>query len=183
MHASEDQLHGYETPDSKPYHMKPNHEDCFINPQFEHVQYSVSIKDPQEWQTQPNGRFCAFLSMAARDSAALVRFLKFGLLPVSLNVRLFLPRDALASEVAAAGPETDVGLDGRGRSTAHASQHRKLGGFSSVQIGHVHGCSYALLSDMRSAGSAGGGASDEVVRLLSGTGGGDVIDRGPAGLP
>ena len=82
-----------------------------------------------------------------------------------------------------AGPETDLGFDGRGRSAAHASQHRKFGGFSSVHVGHVHGLSYALLSDVRSTGSGGGGAGDEEVGLvLSGTEGGDMIDRGPAGL-
>ena len=86
--------------------------------------------------------------------------------------------------VVTAGPGIDLGFDGRGRSDAHASQHRKFGGFSSVHVGHVHGFSYALLSDIRSTGSGGGGTGDEEVGLvLSGTGGGDMIDRGPAGLP
>lgn len=83
-----------------------------------------------------------------------------------------------------AGPGADLGLDGRGRSAVHASQHRKFGGFSSVHVGQVHGFSYAPLSNVRSTGSGGGGAGEEDVGLvLSGTGGGDMIDRGPAGLP
>lgn len=88
-------------------------------------------------------------------------------------------------EIVVGGPDTDLELDGRGRSAVHASQHRKLGGLSSVQVGHFHGLSYALLSEMRSDGSGGGGAGAGVLvgLVLSGTGGGDTRDRGPAGLP
>lgn len=58
---------------------------------------------------------------------------------------LFLFRGAAAAEdvglgvLEAGGPETDLGLDGLGLSAAHTSQHKKFGGFSSVQVAHVHG--------------------------------------------
>ena len=64
---------------------------------------------------------------------------------------LFLFRGAAAAAAAAAagdvrlgsrdggGPETDLELDGLGLSAAQTSQHKKLGGFSSVQVVHVHG--------------------------------------------
>ena len=151
------------------------HEVCFIIPQLAHVQYSVSIKVPHVWQTHPSGRFRELRSAAATVSAAL-RFLAAVKSATWLAKRLFVGRDAGPEIVV--GSETDRAVDGLGRSDVHASQQRKVAGFSSVQVGHVHGRSYELLSDGRSTGSG----VCVGVGLVSGIGGGDGFDRGPAGL-
>lgn len=123
------------------------------------------------------------LSRAMIDRMALFR----GLIVVAPDGFVDDPRGLLEGRLA--GIVLGLGgsvLDSLGRSAAHASQQRKFAGFERVQIGHDQLSGEKLSSVVKSTGEVSGNFSSdggfEAGLELSGIGGGEPDDRGPAGF-